>query len=599
MLDRTELTVIKKGATYMRLSRVIIKNFRRIGYADIMLAPASFLIGQNNYGKSSVIKAIAVLLGEAPSLDDFRKDETGSPIPEMEITGYFSGIDPETAAARGFRGRVVNGEFCYIKKINLQNVSKPAIECLEYPYEIKEEFRDAQSGQDLVERGIDPELAKKAVAGGDLTKRLKKGWERELLDDVVQFDMSQPPRFVSNPGGFPSIVQSRLPELLYVDALTEEDDVDKADKNTLVSKVLTILFQDVLEGSELAATISQDLKRLEEEMSPELDGSVINKLQSALNEIISGVFPGCGIDIRPSLAQGLSSVLKPKYDIKLFSNVQTGAAFQGTGLLRTAVFAMLRYHAHLRVEHGGIRPLLVAFEEPELYLHPSAANLLRDTIYELGQTDQIICTTHSPWMIDLSKDKQSLTKMVRRDDGSVTAINYGVSQELLNLDMVDRERVKMLQVFDDEMSRVFFTDRVVVVEGDSELIAIKQTLKLLPEDVRRSILASTQVVKARGKASILSLVKYLHALSIQPVVIHDRDRGTEGSEKLNPLISDAVGDAARLIVLEECLEDVLGYKAPSTDKPFKVFNQTSNWKDLGDVPRTWMLAFQKAFGVNL
>jgi hypothetical protein len=57
-----------------------------------------------------------------------------------------------------------------------------------------------------------------------------------------------------------------------------------------------------------------------------------------------------------------------------------------------------------------------------MYLHPSAANLLRDTIYALGESDQIFCTTHSPWMIDLSKNWQSLTNVFCREKVHMVAI---------------------------------------------------------------------------------------------------------------------------------------------------------------------------------
>jgi len=42
----------------MRRSRVTINNFRRIEEADIHLAKSTFLIGQNNFGKSSVIRPV-------------------------------------------------------------------------------------------------------------------------------------------------------------------------------------------------------------------------------------------------------------------------------------------------------------------------------------------------------------------------------------------------------------------------------------------------------------------------------------------------------------------------------------------------------------
>lgn len=579
----------------MRLARIVIKNFRRIAQADIVLEPASFVIGQNNLGKSSVIRAIDALLGAAVTGQDFRQDETGTYLTEIELIGYFTGIDPTTAAARGFKGRVVNGEYRYRKTYGLATPTKPKIECLEYPYSIKAPYIDARTGQDLVDCGLQADDVKKLVAGGDLSKRLKADWERELLDDVVEFDTTAEPTWRANPGGFPAIVQSKLPRVLHVKALTEEGELGKADKDTLVSEVLNILFEDLLEGNEIADALTDSLERLQQQMSPETEGSLISALRMDINEIIGSVFPGCGIDVKPSLTQGLSAVLKPKYEIKLFSNVKTDVGQQGTGLLRTAIFSMLRYHARLRTAKEHTRPLLVAFEEPEMYLHPAAANLLRDTIYELGASDQIVCTTHSPWMIDLSRNLQSLTKMVTTDEGAVTAINYGVSQQLLNLNAGDRDRVKMLQLFDDEMSRVFFTDRVVVVEGDSELVAIKQTLKHLPDDSRKSIISRTQVVKARGKASILSVVKYLQALAIKPVVIHDRDQGTAGAEVFNLPIAQAVGDPDRVIVLQECIEDALGYSAPSSDKPYKVFQVASKWTGLNDIPDQWLTAFKKAF----
>lgn len=587
----------------MRLSKVIIEDFRRISKAEIVLEPATFLIGQNNHGKSSVIRAIELLLTmSSPAPSDFRMDSDGSIISnKITITGIFSGIPSDVASSRGFKGRVINGQYHYRKTYIYDTPAKPIIECLEYPYKLKQEFEDVKTGNDLIERGIPSDRLK----GWDLNKKLKAGWERDFLDLVVEFDTSAEPSWKPNPGGIPQNVISKFPKLIHVPSIADEGEISRADRSTAISEVLGILFEDLLEGNAAAATVEAGLKQLEEQMSPDEDGSLIAKLCADVNKIIGSVFPGCGIRVQPSL-QSLADVLKPKYIITMFSNVYTDVSRQGTGLLRTAIFAMLRYHAHLKqqrdlredIDAGKTlsgRPLFIAFEEPELYLHPSAANLLRDTIYALGKTDQVICTTHSPWMIDLSKDWQSMTKMIVNGDGSVSALNYGVSRELLKLNDDDRSRVKMLQVFDDEMSRVFFADRVVVVEGDSEVIVIKKTLELLSDLDRKEILSRCQVVKARGKASIVSLVRYFKALSIEPFVIHDRDRGSEAA-KFNGPIAEAVGDANRVIVLEECLEHVLGYEPTSSDKPYKAFQVVSNWKRIEDVPEKWLEAFGRAVG---
>ncbi|MNC67662.1 hypothetical protein D3C76_1290470 [compost metagenome] len=85
------------------------------------------------------------------------------------------------------------------------------------------------------------------------------------------------------------------------------------------------------------------------------------------------------------------------------------------------------------------------------------------------------------------------------------------------------------------------------------------------------------MVKARGKAAIIGLVKYLSALNVDFFVIHDRDKGTEGAEKFNDPIKAAVGNDEKLILLEECIEDFLGYPAPSSEKPFNAYKRTLEW----------------------
>ncbi|HEY8993566.1 MAG TPA: AAA family ATPase [Lacunisphaera sp.] len=98
----------------MKIQKLEIENFRRIEKATIHLEPASFIIGPNNCSKSSVIAALEALLSlEATKLSqsDIREKPDGSRAPETIVTGYFGPIPPEVAAARGFRGRVIDGQF--------------------------------------------------------------------------------------------------------------------------------------------------------------------------------------------------------------------------------------------------------------------------------------------------------------------------------------------------------------------------------------------------------------------------------------------------------------------------------------------------------
>lgn len=114
-------------------------------------------------------------------------------------------------------------------------------------------------------------------------------------------------------------------------------------------------------------------------MNPSDEKTEISKMISELNIIISDVFPHTGISAVANLSDA-DKVIKPVFDIQMSSNVATSSKLQGTGLIRSAVFALLRYKA------------------------------LRDTIYSLAETgkNQIVCTTHSPYMIDISKKPKQI-----------------------------------------------------------------------------------------------------------------------------------------------------------------------------------------------
>ncbi|WP_221179017.1 ATP-dependent nuclease [Pseudomonas chlororaphis] len=262
------------------------------------------------------------------------------------------------------------------------------------------------------------------------------------------------------------------------------------------------------------------------------------------------------------------------------SNIRTSVANQGTGMVRAAVFGLLRFRQQWLKRRAGNddRGLIIGFEEPEIYLHPSAANQMRDLIYELSdQNSQIVATTHSPYLIDLSRKPKQVLNRFQYERDHTTVLPFSVSEEFMKLQGNDKDQVKMLIKLDDHVSRIFFTRKVLVVEGDTEEVVIREAIRRMPPEMKALVLSGSEIVKARGKASIIGLVKYLTALNVDFFVIHDRDKGVEGAEKFNEPIKAAVGNEKKLIVLEECVEDFLGYPASSSEKPFKAYKQTQEW----------------------
>ena len=147
--------------------------------------------------------------------------------------------------------------------------------------------------------------------------------------------------------------------------------------------------------------------------------------------------------------------------------------------------------------------MIIGFEEPEIYLHPSAANQMRDTIYSFSTgTSQIVATTHSPFLIDLSRSPRQVLNRFQVSSDSTEVIAFSVTDKFKQLQADEKDYVKMLLKMDDHMARVFFTKKVIVVEGDSEEIAIRQSLAKLPEHMRTAISPNMKWYEPTGQAAI-------------------------------------------------------------------------------------------------
>ena len=137
---------------------------------------------------------------------------------------------------------------------------------------------------------------------------------------------------------------------------------------------------------------------------------------------------------------------------------------------------------------------------------------------------------------------------------------------------------------------------MLIVEGDTEQVVLKETLSFMPQELSSTIKSDWHIVRARGKAVIASLVKYFKAIGIEIYVIHDGDYGKEGAEKFNPFIKNALNNDSHLCVLNKCIEDVLGYEAPKSDKPLAAYQYIkSNWNEWNDISEAWRNCIEKVF----
>ena len=98
----------------MKLHSLKIEGFKRIKRAELVFGDATFLIGPNNAGKSTVLKAIEWLLSAkktipSPEYYSIVDEETGETKPAVDtitLEAEFRNLPIEAKQWRGFKGRI-------------------------------------------------------------------------------------------------------------------------------------------------------------------------------------------------------------------------------------------------------------------------------------------------------------------------------------------------------------------------------------------------------------------------------------------------------------------------------------------------------------
>jgi len=169
----------------------------------------------------------------------------------------------------------------------------------------------------------------------------------------------------------------------------------------------------------------------------------------------------------------------------------------GSGFRR--VFTTLLYIFHPQYA-------LVLIDEPEIHLHPAMIKKLLWAMQN-SESGQIFFTTHSPLFIT----PMTLVQVIRviRDETSTRALSLGKGD-------VDHQR--LIQELNADNLEMFFTDKVVLVEGVSDRILIRALIDKFYKGHR-----DIKVVQTHGKGNVLIYIKLLQVFQIPFAIVLDND----------------------------------------------------------------------------
>lgn len=227
---------------------------------------------------------------------------------------------------------------------------------------------------------------------------------------------------------------------------------------------------------------------------------------------------------------------------------------------------------------------LLLIDEPENALHPMAARAAQRHLYQLAKNPdwQVILTTHSPYFINPFEDHTTIVRLDReRDDDQSPVTPRTYRSDLIEFEGDDKQRLQALQHIDPSFSEVFFGSHPVLVEGDTEHAAFMASII----ERNHALMDQVAIIRARGKAILVPLIKVLTHFKIDFSLVHDADspqksNGTRnGMWTENEKIKNAIrlarneGLTVRHRVSVPDFERFLGGDEASKDKPLNAYLQ--------------------------
>jgi len=538
-----------------KLTKLIIKNYRCIGSTPVVidLNEIVVLVGANNVGKSSILKAyeLAMSQGSAKAnlyLEDFPNNKVDEEnLPEIEIhTRVF-----DNAPGNKWIETLVNGDFI-----------------------VKEKFTWLKEG-----------------------KPIRQGWDVELQDWSENV-----------PWGAPNVANSRRPEPHKVDAFDspekQAEEIKKLLMQALNERVKNYKTSNSTDGEEendyqkLLGKVKDLQKRILDEAQEQID-----EVNLELTTLISKVFPNYRIDFDAKAEDNLDSAINLfKAEAQLLMGPDNGYLStidrQGSGARRTLLWTAIKFisenNQKAKPEGSISRPHLLLIDEPEICLHPNAIREACNLLYELPETGnwQVMVTTHSPIFIDFSKDNTTIIKVEKVDNGEIIGTTV-FRPDRVNLDADDKKNLKLLNMCDPYVAEFFFGGKVIVVEGDTEYTAFNYIKKQKPE-----LYNNINIIRARGKATIVSLIKVLNHFGSDYAVLHDCDKPRittkKGKEMANPAwgnnpnILDAInskpeGTTTRLLASVPNFEEAYFGEVAEGEKPYNALKKLEDNPELFNV----------------
>lgn len=543
----------------MKLSKISIKNFVALKYVSLSCKDLNAIIGENNVGKSSILMALDTFFSVGTSgmrSGYFHKVKEGDqekiePIAEIECE-FEELTDNEKSE---FRTRLWEDKLILQKSYTLTDQGKIEVIYRTKSKVYEDEFLNLDSPvptrAQISEKGWDEFYP----SSGRITKEHHEAAKEKIIEKTNPHYIYD---YVDNPKGWQNQCDKFLPEFHLIPAVREATDELKLTQTSKLSKMINSIINRIVlkhpSFEQLKQNVSQiqklfDPATREEERIPGFD-----RIASNLSENLSRHIKA-KVDLRPAIPDP-ADFFKLGIDVSVDDGITGNLEEKGHGLQRTFIVSMfLTYGELLREiekdypleeeEEKYFKPLIFAFEEPELFLHPQLQRSVYDTLRDISRRNQIIYCTHSPFFIDLNNYKDII--LLKRDESSGITSPLQCQKELFTTP----ERKSLQKIYRiinevDPKSEMFFARKIVLVEGACE----KHCYPIIAKRLGIFNHAIT-LVNCGGNESIPLYQELLNAFQLPYLVVIDEDPEKPETQDIITVINGLCSEGKGEILLQK------------------------------------------------
>jgi len=523
----------------MRISRLAIQNLRSIADSgEFDLEPVFGLVGENNSGKSNLLRAVDVLMSAGSG--QITRGDFKDPLAQIVIKGTFNSLTE--AEKKRWKSYLVEGRLILEKHIVLatdERSGKDKVAAAFHGYRAEpaethlslKKIGDRPKWLDIVRQAGLPDYF---LADGKCTKaEYTKGLDRYLAENDVEYD---PPDLSATQAlGLQSNVVASLPSVYLLPAITDySDEIDRRSKTSTFRRLMGDLSERILQRDPRFVELQKALETIRGLLNPvaaaggpqriESLGVVENKIAELLRRVMPSV-QGVSLAVE---VQPLTDLFSSGVNLSVDDGVATDVLAKGHGLQRCIVFTLLQTlilneRNQLVADIAAApaeRPIILLIEEPELYIHPQLGKLFFDVMRQFGQTDQVIYSTHSPLFVDACESNRValVSKSTIQQGTKVRTCDKSAFDGL-----TERKVFQGFSKLNPAINELFFARRVLLVEGPEDLIAVTAVLQKMGRVTHRVEELEWSVIPCGGKQSIPFFQRVLNAFSIPYSVLHDVD----------------------------------------------------------------------------